>query len=419
MLKKYKKIIIILGIIIAGLCFFISIKGFLWYQTMTKERALLKANNQAIEEIINSRRIENSEEKIIDPFGEDKMVQILFIGLDTRVGQKNGHCDAIQLISIDNNTETITITAVPRGTYSPLPPGTGILPSDYYVSNACGLGGLEYGIQQIEKILGIKADYLVVVNFSETLGIFRYLHLPTTETLQWLRNRHGYAIGEPQRAHNHSSFIKQMMIKFVPTKKSKLDTPLQYILYKLIKTDLSFAQAQEIIDAVSAMDIANHPEKIILSMRPLYPVQDIPYDPERIDEYLDQTLGPIKNQLSKDDYSGAPGETVQEKLLNLIEKNKNNPEFISWAWQNNLWLQIEDAHQRLATQYDLLVCYLPLLSDEKERESVIVDYILEMENRDESVWHKKAKDLLKLKNEANPIQSKDFPDRLSYLPGRL
>ena len=365
---------------------------------MTKERALLKANNQAIEEIINSRRIENSEEKIIDPFGEDKMVQILFIGLDTRVGQKNGHCDAIQLISIDNNTETITITAVPRGTYSPLPPGTGILPSDYYVSNACGLGGLEYGIQQIEKILGIKADYLVVVNFSETLGIFRILGLPTTETLQWLRNRHGYTIGEPQRAHNHSTFIKQMMIKFVPIKKTKLETALQYIVYKIIKTDLSFQESQKIIDAVSAMDVANYPEKIQLTMRPLYPVQEIPYDSEHIGEYLDQTLGPIKYLLAKDDYSEISGETVQEKLLSIIEENKNNPEFLSWAYKNNLWLQIEDGNKRLSVQYDVLVYYLSSLPTKQERESLIADYILEMENRDEPLWQEKARKLLSGEN---------------------
>jgi len=389
-----KKIIIALIIIATGIGLYFSIKGALSYRAKAAERAFLEAQNQAIEDTINSHRIKNLQGKTADPFGEDKIAQILFIGLDSRIGQENGHCDAIQLISINNNAETINITAVPRGAYSPLPPGTAATSSDYYVANACGLGGLDYGIKQIEKILGVKADYLIVVGFSEALGIIRNLRLPTIETLQWLRNRHGYAIGEPQRAHNHSSFIKQMMTEFVPTKKSKLDTPLQYILYKLIKTDLSFAQAQEIIEAVSAMDIANHPEKIILSMRPLYPVQDIPYDPERIDEYLDQTLGPIKNQLSKDDYSGAPGETVQEKLLNLIEKNKNNPEFISWAYQNNLWLQIEDGEQRLAVQYDLLSAYLLLLPDKKDYQTVLADYILEMENLGNVIWQVKGENLL-------------------------
>ena len=398
-----RKIVLILSVMVLGVCLWFAAKGILWYRATAAERALEKKQDQAIEDVIDSHRLKNSDptdketgkEDTADPFDEDGIVRVLFIGLDKRVGQENGHCDAIQLITLDQGSGTINITAVPRGTYSPLPPGKGVTSSDYYVSNACGLGGLDYGIKQIEKILGVKSDYLVVVGFSETLGILRNLGLPTTETLQWLRNRHGYAIGEPQRAHNHSTFIKQMLIKFAPTEKSSINTALQYLVYKIVKTDLSFAQAQKIIATISAMDIANHPEKIQLSMRPLYAIQDIPYDPQHIGEYLDQTLGPIKHLLNKDDYSGTSEETIQAKLLSIIEKNKNNPEFVSWAYQNNIWLQIEDNEKRLAVQYDLLVSYLPLLPDKKERESTIADYLLEMENRTESFWQGKARELLK------------------------
>jgi len=390
-----KKAIVISVIIVSCLGFWLLPKGILRYQANASVRALLKTQNQAIENILDSRQIKNPEEITVDLFGEDGVVRILFIGLDSRVGQESGHCDAIQLISIDtNSTGTIAITAVPRGTYSPLPPGKGTTSTDYYVSNACGLGGLDYGINQIEKILGVKADYLVVVGFSETMGILRYLHLPTTETLQWLRNRHGYAIGEPQRAHNHSTFIKQMLINFVPTEKTKLDTGLQYVLYNLIKTDLSFAETQKILDAISNIDIANHPEKIQLSMRPLYSVQDISYDPENIAENLEKTLGPISHLLSKDDYSDVSEETLQANLLSIIEKNKDNPEFISWAYENNLWLQIEDDEQSLAVQFDLLTTYLDLLPSNSECQPVLADYILEMENRGETVWQIKGKDLL-------------------------
>ena len=390
-----KKVIIILIIIISCLGLLLLAKAVLWYKAYASEREFIKTQNQAIENIIDSRRIENSEETTTDPFGEDGVVHVLFVGLDKRAGQEAGHCDAIQLISIDtNDIGKITITAVPRGTYSPLPPGKGTTSTDYYVSNACGLGGLDYGINQIEKILGVESDYLAVVGFSETMGILRYLHLPTTETLQWLRNRHGYTIGEPQRAHNHSTFIKQMIIKFVPTTQTKLNTALQYLVYNLIKTDLSFEQTQKILDTVSTMDIANHPEKIQLTMRPFYSVQDISYDPENVTEYLEQTLGPIAHLLSKDDYSNLSEETVQANLLSIIEKNKNNPEFISWAYENNFWLQIEDNEQSLAVQFDLLKDYLPLLSDSSKRQSILADYILEMENRGEPVWQTKGKDLL-------------------------
>lgn len=130
-------------------------------------------------------------------------------------------------------------------------------------------------------------------------------------------------------------------------------------------------------------------------MRPLYVVQDIAYDPEGINNYLDQTLGPIKNFLSKEDYSALSTETVQTKLLDIIKNNKNNLEFISWAYENNLWLQIEDREKRFFAQYDFLVSNLVLIPDTVERQSVIADYIVEMENRGESLWLEKAKVLLK------------------------
>ncbi len=371
--------------------FWISNKAILSYRARQLAKQAQEMQDQAIQNIIDAHSGTNSTST--DPFGEDKIARILFIGLDKRVGEKSGHCDMIQLITVDNKLGTVNITAVPRGTYSPLPAGKGATSSDYYVSNACGFGGLDYGIKQIEKILGVKADYLVVVGFSETIGILRNLKLPTTETIQWLRNRHGYAIGEPQRAHNHSTFIKQMMIRYAPTKTTPIDKALQYIVYKLVKTNLSFAQTQKIVEAISAIDVANHPEKISLSMRPLYPYKDISYDPEKINQNLEETLGPIKHFLSKEDYSEVTTATLQAKLLDTIEKNKTNPELVSWAYENNLWLQIEDQKQSLTIQYSLLASYLPSLEKQK-RESVLADYILEMENRNETVWEERGKQLL-------------------------
>ncbi len=390
-----KKIFVVLMVILLGVCCWVIGGLVLRYKASAENRSILKEQNQTLENIIKSRREKNSAEKTIDPFGEDKIVRILFIGLDNRIGQENGHCDAIQLVTIDNNSKTITITAVPRGTYSPLPPGKGATSTDYYVSNACGLGGLAYGIEQIEKILGVKTDYLVVVGFSETVGILRNLKLPTTETLQWLRNRHGYTIGEPQRAHNHSTFIKQMLLKFVTPKQSSLDTALHYLIYKLIKTDLTFTQTQQIINAVANMDIDNQPEKIQLTMRPAYAIQDILYDSEHLKESLEKTIGPIRHLLSSADYPGMPEENFQINLLDVIEKNKTNLEFVSWAYKNSLWLQIEDTDKRLNTQYDLLYQYTTSLSDKKERELILADYILEMENRGEIIWQEKGKELLK------------------------
>lgn len=359
------------------------------------EQATKKVQEADVNSVINSRRVENVVADKADLFGVDNQVRVLLIGLDSRAGVTRGHCDVIQLITIDRRAQTVTITAVPRGTYSPLPPGKGVTSTDYYVSNACGLGGLDYGIKQIEKILGQKADYLVVVGFSETLGILRNLKMPTTETLQWLRERQAYAIGEPQRAHNHSTFLKQMIIKFFDGKSSQVDKALQYVVYKIVRTDLSFAQTQVIADALIDMKLADHPDNIKLLERPAYSVKDIPYVSDNLSEYIDSSLGPVKNRLSKDDYSGVSKAETENKLLKLIAEKIDDKNFVAWSYENNLWLQIEDHEKRLSVQYDILSRYLPQTIASADRQDIISDYILEMENYGEVSWAEKGKELLK------------------------
>lgn len=369
-------------------------KNILWFRAGDPGGAMERASAEAIQRVLDARRSRVVGGKEVDPFGEDGMVRVLLIGLDKRVGQSSGHCDVIQMIEINEKKQRVTITAVPRGTYSPLPPGVGTTSSDYYVSNSCGLVGIEYGIGQIEKILGMKADYLVIVGFSETLGILRSLRLPTTETLQWLRQRHVYAIGEPQRAHNHSTFIKKMLVDYVPDESSKIDTALHYIIYKIVKTDLSFDEAEAIARALSQMDIARHPEYITLAMKPPHSVADIPYIPEELSKYLESTLNPIKNHLSKDDYSGTDAKVIQEGLLKLIDEKKEDQEFIVWAFENNLWLQVDADDTRLQIQYDILERYIRTLSEKSERRGIVEDYILEMEHTNQEIWQEKGKELL-------------------------
>lgn len=331
----------------------------------------------------------------VDLFGDDNKVSILLIGLDSRAGQKSGHCDAIQLFNIDREKDTVTITAVPRGTYSPLPPGGPERPtSSYYVSNACGIGGLEYGVNQIQKILGQKADYMVVVGFSETLGILRKFKLPTMETLRWLRHRKGYQIGEPQRAHNHSTFLKHLMVEYTPTDVSKIDTLFHYILYKTVETDLSFSQVQDLITELSRMELSAHPERVTLLMKPRYPVQDIAYDPEHLEEKLNDLLDPIKHLLSPEDYKEITNQSAEDRIVNIIEKKKDDPVFVDWAFKNDLWLQIDNEEKRENARYDLLTRYISKLPNKEEKEQILEDYILEMEQTGMKERGDKAKALL-------------------------
>jgi len=386
-------------IIIISLGILISVPYFVVHFNRTAEekaaQAIIDKQQEDIKEIISRRQLERtSVGDDEDPFGEDGIVRVLLIGLDSRAGQTAGHCDVIQMIEIDKNNNTVNITAVPRGTYSPLPLGKATTSTDYYVSNACGLAGLDYGINQIEKISGKKADYLVMVGFSETLGILRNLKLPTTETLQWLRQRQGYAIGEPQRARNHSTFIKQLLTKYLPDDHSKIDTAFHYILYKIIKTDLTFAESEKIVDALIDMDIKNNPEKISLSMRPSYNVQDIPYDPDTAGEYVKSMIDPVKGYLKGTSYTGITTEEADQRIVDTIDKKISDDEFVLWAYENQLWLQIEDDIIREEKQYEIIWQYLNQVSEE-EQQLIVADYVLEMRYLGLEDWAVKGEDWIK------------------------
>lgn len=389
--KKHLKIG--LGIIIGALLLWLIAKGVFWTKDYLERRAAQQAREQAISEVL-MRRQANLENPDQDPFGEDNVTNVLLVGIDKRVGQTEGHCDAIQMIQIDREANTVDITAVPRGTYSPLPYGKATTSTDYYVSKSCELGGLEYGIAQIEKIARQDADYVVVVGFSEALGLFRALKLPTTETLQWLRHRQGYQIGEPQRARNHSTFIKTMMTRYIPTEFSGTDRVLHQIAHKTVQTDLSFAQTQTILDELSAMDLASNPDAISLHMRPAYSVQDIPFNENEIGEHVKSLIEPIKGWIPEHAYTGTQQSEIEAQLVQTIHDNQNDAEFVSWAYENNLWLQIEADQTREETHYLILQKYVTMVASPEDKEQLVADYIVEKQHLDLQEWVTKGEEFL-------------------------
>ena len=120
--------------------------------------------DEIIEDVLEKRRDrhEDVDEKDLESLSH---INILVLGLDARKANQNPHCDAIHMFSLDLEQWNMTITSVPRGTYSYIPPGN-YPANEYYLANACAFAGLPYGIEQIEKVIGIKSDYVVSVGFS-------------------------------------------------------------------------------------------------------------------------------------------------------------------------------------------------------------------------------------------------------------
>lgn len=348
-----------------------------------------------ISKLLNQRRSEHVQEGHDDPFGDDGKVNILLLGIDNRIGQKNGHCDAIQFIEIDRVQKVVSITAVPRGTYSPLP-GTGHLPTDYYVSKSCEVGGVAYGIEQIERILGKKADFVAMVGFSQVAGILRLLDMPTTETLQWLRHRQGYAIGEPQRARNHSTFLKSMMVKYAHFDDSTLNLATQYVLYKFVHTDLSFSQARKIAREIELINIDDYTNRVRLYMRPAYEVADIPFDEEHIDEHLKKYLDPISSYIPEHAFTGQTLQDAQEKIVNTIDENITELSFVEWAYENYLWLQIEDEIKREQAHFDITNAYAESQEIDDAKLDIWYEYVIEKEDLDKEEWAQKGREQIEV-----------------------
>ncbi|MFZ2682271.1 MAG: hypothetical protein WAZ14_04225 [Patescibacteria group bacterium] len=347
----------------------------------------------AVEAAVEARQAEIEADTGI-PFGTNSQINILTLGLDSRKEGLERHCDAIHMITLDLEDWSMLITSVPRGTYTPLPPGREYLETDYYVSNACAFGGLDYGVTQIEKIVGVKADYVATVGFSQALGIFRVLQLPTTETLQWLRHRQSYAIGDPQRSQNQAVFMKDMALKLLGG--DGMSTTLLHILYSLVDTDLDFKTAQALYTAYRAAEIADHPQDITLTMKPYYETRDYHLDTDNAEVQVAALLASLEGRLSPEDLSYKSVDELQIELEAYMRESLAANETVAHVYAEQLWRQIENDDAREELHFRFMEKYLRELRDVDHDKAVqvVTDYVLEKQFYSLTEWEEKGRELL-------------------------
>ncbi|MFA6131113.1 MAG: LCP family protein [Patescibacteria group bacterium] len=328
-------------------------------------------------------------------FGTEKEINILLLGLDARAGYENPHCDAIHLFTLNIEDWTVHITSVPRGTYAYIPPGN-YADTEYYLANACAYAGLDYGIAQIEKVVGVKADYYVTVGFSQVLGILRTFEMPTTESLQWLRHRQSYAIGDPQRSHNQAVFMKDMILNQGSILGGRLSTPLLYLLYSMVDTNMDFSTMQTLVQGFLAAEIVERPEAITLEMKPYFETVDYHLDLENPDAQIEQMLLRVAPYLSKDDLSGKTLSDVQDELMAYLDAQLELPDGYLVVMEQELWRQVEDEEKRETYQYQFLeqYVYATYESDYESAVDAISLYLMEKQVTEATSWEEKGKGLL-------------------------
>lgn len=359
--------------------------GILFVQPAPKKslEAAEPAAKEVVSDVLDARRAELEAVGEV-PFGADNEINILALGLDSRKEGEERHCDAIHMVTLNLDNWTMVITSVPRGTFATLPPGRSYAETDYYLANACAFGGLEYGIKQIEEIVGVRADYVATVGFSQALGIFRSIGLPTTDTLAFLRHRRSYQIGDPQRSHNQGLFMKDTALRLLGG--DGLSTPLLHILYSFIDTDLDFKSAQALYLAYRAAELDE--DDIALEIKPYYPVVDMHFDPDNADVQVQALIDFLKGKVSSEDLTLQSLEDVQRELEEYMRGALGDDQEVAHVVEEQLWLQIEDHDVRQELHFRFLAKYLEelKLTDPQEAEKMASDYVLEMEYLSETYW---------------------------------
>lgn len=394
LMKKRITWIVASGIVPAVVLFGVGAWFFLRPQEVPELTAAQPAVQTLVDEMLTERKAELLEAPD-EAFGSDDEINILTLGIDSRKEGHEQHCDALHLITLNVKEWTIKITSVPRGTYAALPPGGTYKDTDYYLSNACAFGGLDYGIAQIQKVTGVKADYVATVGFSQALGIFRVLGLPTTDTLQWLRHRQSYAIGDPQRSQNQATFMKDVALQLLSD--DGISTPLLYILYTFVDTDLTFDQVHALYLAYLASDIAEHPERVTFDMKPYFETQIYHLDTEDADAQITSLLESLEGRLSSEDLSNKSLEEIQQTLTTyLYDMLGGTDDEIFHVFHEQLWSQVEDETMREELHYRYLGRYVDLIKD-TDRESAVqavTDYVLEMQFFGLTDWETRGKNLM-------------------------
>ncbi|HBU27854.1 TPA: hypothetical protein DEB00_01935 [Candidatus Uhrbacteria bacterium] len=345
-------------------------------------------------------------------------VTVLVVGVDSRKGAKQVHCDAIHSITIDTVQDTVEFVNIPRGTYSFIPrqnnwvpqtellevvnaelkqaeldkqaeeaawfaeihgenavPLPLILPQEdvvaetpevpdlvglawareQYISNVCEYLGVDEFVSRVEKITGQKVDYRVLVGFSQAQGVLRALSFDPTTTLQYLRHRKSYALGDVQRSYNQSLFLEDLLVNRIDMVE-ELPKTAQFALYQLIDTDMPYAVARGLLAWAQASRVQSDATRITHRTAPAGTprAQDQHYNEDAAKEQVEQLYAQLRvydpSFTVKDTQPTLLAYIQQQETFSynaLVNGDKARArEVLQPLVDQQIWQQIEDATER-------------------------------------------------------------------------
>jgi hypothetical protein len=217
------------------------------------------------------------------------------------------------------------------------------------------------------------------------------------ESLQWLRHRQSYGVGDPQRSHNQAIFLKDLLVSHVDGFADPLAVPLARIFYSLVDTDMDFDTAYALLRGLVASGISQHPDRITLSLKPSFEVKDYHFDAEHPLETLKPFYEHIAPRLSDKDYSDATVEEAQKALVDFVDARLASEETVDDLMEKEIWLQVADDADRERIHFALVertARSLERSGDVAAATDLVTAYIIEKETLRLSASAKQGRSLL-------------------------
>lgn len=289
-------------------------------------------------------------------FGNARRINIAVIGLDSRLGSNAGHADANHIFSIMPDIGKIEIISIPRDTYVDCGyDDTTHLNklTVYYLARGRG----EY-LKQIAEISRLgKIDYYVEFGFSQAMAILRFLGYDSKETLQILRSRQGFSIGDYQRVYNQAQFMRQAVLKYFNTVNGPLRPAILNGVLGLVRTNIDYSTASNILDQLKQSNLVSNSNNISVKIRPSlktdFKIFDFS-DPTVIAK-LDQKIQHLSDDLSDtthkiNNIDNYVYNKLSRAVLSAESDTAKNPtraiSKIETFYNQRAWHQISDDYQR-------------------------------------------------------------------------
>ena len=193
-------------------------------------------------------------------------LDILLIGLDSRLGDERGRADALHLLTIDVSAPHIRITSIPRGTHSPLGYEN---EASNIISNVRAARGREELQRRVARMCRRDSvPYYVEIGFSDAFGILELLGYedPGAE-LQALRQRKDFQFGDHNRCYNQGLFVRSAILRLLPLLEGATGELLLRAGLDLVHSNLTAEQCRGLVYILNDAGMADSPSLVDVTLR--------------------------------------------------------------------------------------------------------------------------------------------------------